>query len=132
MSQENVEIVRSLTERINAGDVDGVLDFIHPDLVLYAPDDEPEAGVYRGHEGWREVAGFWNDSFDDYHVEIEELIDAGEYVVVIGLVTATGHSSGARVEDRAVWLWRFRDGLGIECREFRTKEEALEAAGLRE
>jgi ketosteroid isomerase-like protein len=132
MSQENVEAIRSLTERINAGDIDGILELIHPDVVVYAPEDEPEGGIYRGHEGWRQTARSWYDSFDDYHVETEELIDAGEYVVAVGLVTATGHSSGARVEDRAVWLWRFRDGLGIECREFHTKGEALEAAGLRE
>jgi hypothetical protein len=30
MSHENVEVIRLLTERVNAGDVEGQLELIHP------------------------------------------------------------------------------------------------------
>jgi hypothetical protein len=42
MSQENVEVIRLLTERVNAGDVEGQLEFIHPDIELFVPEDEPQ------------------------------------------------------------------------------------------
>jgi ketosteroid isomerase-like protein len=134
MSQENVEVIRLLAERINAGTVEDELELIHPDLELFPPEDEPEArsGVYRGREGWREYSAFWDESFDHYNVEVDEYIDAGEYVVVVGQVRATGRASGAQVESSAVWAWRVRDGMGIEFREYGTKEQALEAAGMRE
>ncbi len=134
MSQENVELIRLLAERINAGTVEDELELIHPDLELFPPEDEPEArsGVYRGRKGWREYSAFWDESFDQYNVEADEYIDAGEYVVVVGQVRATGRASGAQVESPAVWLWRVRDGMGIEFREYGTKEQALEAAGMRE
>jgi ketosteroid isomerase-like protein len=132
MSQENVEVIRSLTERINAGDEEGVLELIHPDLELFPPEDEPEAKeVYRGREGYREYSSYWTDTFDQWHTEVEEYIDRREYVVVVGRTYARGRASGARVEGSATWVWRVRDRMGIECREYRTKEEALEAAGLR-
>jgi ketosteroid isomerase-like protein len=133
MSQENVEVIRSLTEKINAGDTEGELELIHPDLELFPPEDEPEAKeVYRGREGYREYSSYWTDTFDQWQTEVEEYIDAGEYVVVVGQAHATGRASGARVETYATWVWRVRDGMGIECREYRTREEALEAAGLSE
>jgi ketosteroid isomerase-like protein len=133
MSQENVEVIRSLTERVNAGDTEGQLELIHPDLELFPPEYEPEAKeVYRGREGYREYLPYWTDNFDRWHTEVVEYIDAGEYVVVVGRVYATGRASGARVEGPATWVWRVRDRMCIACREYRTKEEALEAAGLSE
>ena len=133
MSQENVEVIRSLTERINAGDWERVLELIHPDLELFPPEDEPEAkAVYRGREGYREYSSYWIDTFDQWQTEVDEYIDASEYVVVVARVHARGRVSGARVEDSGAWVWRVRDGMGIECREYRTKEEALQAAGLSE
>jgi ketosteroid isomerase-like protein len=133
MSRENVDVIRLLGERASAGDREGVLELIHPDLELFPPTDEPEAkSVYRGREGWVEYAAYWDEAFAHWEVEVEEYIDVGEYVVVVARLRATGRASGAEVEDSAVWLWRVRDGMGIEHREYRTKEEALEAAGLRE
>jgi ketosteroid isomerase-like protein len=124
--------MRSLVERINAGDVEGQLEFIHPDVVRHAPEDEPEGGTYRGLDGYREYSADWTDTFEAYHAEIEEYIDAGECVIVIGRIEATGPNSGVRVESPGIWVWRLRDGLGIECREYRTRAEALEAVRLAE
>jgi ketosteroid isomerase-like protein len=133
MSEENVEVIRLLDERSNAGDSEGVLELIHPDLELFPPEDEPEAkSVYRGREGWREYAAYWEETFAHWATEVHEYIDAGEYVVVVARIRATGRASGVAVEDSAVWLWRVRDGMGIEFREYRTKEQALEAAGVSE
>ena len=51
---------RSLTER-KRSDIDGVLELIIPTSCFTRPTTTPRP-VYRGHEGWREVAGFWNNS----------------------------------------------------------------------
>jgi ketosteroid isomerase-like protein len=134
MSHENVDIHRRLQERIDAGDIDGQLEFIHPDIELVGHDFE----VFNGREGWRELDARDHDLFDQWRFEVEEYIDAGEYLVVVGRPRGTARSSGVRLEDldaiepSAVYLWRFRDGMAIECRECRTKAEALEAAGLSE
>jgi ketosteroid isomerase-like protein len=138
VSEENVEIHRRLLERINAGDIEGQLEFIHPDLEVYGRPDEPDMSVLHGHAGWRKDAALFAAVVDDYEFEVEEYIDAGEYLVVVGRPRGRYRSSGIRleamedVERPSVWVWRFRDGKGIECRHFRTREEALEAAGLGE
>jgi ketosteroid isomerase-like protein len=135
MSQENVEIHRRLQARIDAGDIEGQLEFIHPEIEILGRDFDWR--VLRGREGWRELDARDHELFDEWRFEVEEYIDAGEYLIVIGRARGRGRSSGVRLEEvdagpPSVYLWRFRDGMGIECRECRTKEEALEAAGLAE
>jgi ketosteroid isomerase-like protein len=138
MFEENVDIRRRLFERINAGDVDGELELIHPDIEWYARPDDFEGRLIRGREDCRAEVVATNAVFADYRLEVEEYIDAGEHLLVIGRARGKGRTSGVRLEDfhelgrPRVWSWRFRDGMGIECREFRTKEEALEAVGVQE
>ena len=50
MSQENVEVVRTLVEAFNAGDWDRYFDQLDPDVERWDRGDEPHATVHRGHE----------------------------------------------------------------------------------
>jgi hypothetical protein len=61
------------------------------------------------------------------------VVDAGtnQVVVVLRETTAMGET-GIALDRDLVQLWTFRDGRGTFLRVFRTKVEALEAAGLRE
>ena len=51
--------------------------------------------------------------------------------MVLRETTAMGET-GVALDRDLVQLWTFRDGRGTFLRVFRTKVEALEAAGLRE
>jgi ketosteroid isomerase-like protein len=44
MSQENVEAVRATFEAWNAGDMDALREPLHPDAILWMPEDWPEPG----------------------------------------------------------------------------------------
>ena len=138
MSRENVDIHRRIQERINAGDVEGQLEFIHPDIEVFARPDDPSVEVLRGREAYRKDAAESLGVFDNLHFEVLEYIEAGEYLVVIGRLRGKGHASGVPLEDLnaldppQVRMWRFRDGLAVEFHAFRTKGEALEAAGVQE
>ena len=99
MSQENIELYRRLQERVNAGDIEGELTLIHPDFELFARSDDPEIGVFRGREGWRQLAASDNDVFDHYRFGVEEYIDAGHCLVIVGRVRGTARSSGIQLED---------------------------------
>jgi ketosteroid isomerase-like protein len=132
MSQENVEIVRRLAERINARDIEGMLPLISPEIEYRTREDEPDADVFRGRKEFAKFADSWLGAFDDYEVEIYEYIDAGEYVVVPGRARGRGRKSGIAVDAEETWVWRVRDGKAVECREYATKAEALEAVGLSE
>ena len=123
-------------ERVAAGDIEGELELIHPDIKLYNRSDAMEVDVVRGRDGYREILAETNEHFDKWRFEVEEYIDAGEYLVVVGRPRGVGRLSGVKLEDLDAFsepdvsLWRSRDGMIIEHRRCRTRHEALKAVGL--
>jgi ketosteroid isomerase-like protein len=133
MSSENIEVIRSLTERINAGDTEGVMELIHPDLELFPPDDEPEAkAVYRGREGYREYSSYWSDTFDQWQTEVDEYIDAGEYVMVVARSMRGGAPAVPKSRTLASGSGEFATAWPSNAASIGQGKSPLEAAGLSE
>ena len=104
----------------------------HPDLVwdvsnLGWPDQQ---AIYRGADGAMEFLAEWSDPWDDWEVEIEDYIDAGECVVSIIIQQARSKSTGVPVEMRFGMLWTIRDGWVIRMQLYANPDEALEAMRL--
>ena len=74
---------------------------------------------------------YWG-TWDDYHLDAEELIDAES--TVVGLVRERGRGKGGGVPFDRRWaqVWTFSRGRIIRWEHFSDKADALEAAGLRE
>jgi ketosteroid isomerase-like protein len=139
MSEENVEIVQRIFEEFQAG-----LERDDPgaafDTGLVADDWEwvnatPFEGksVWRGRQEWVEFMRAWRGEFEDYSVQVDQWIDAGDdRVVVIYRQRATGKGSGVPVEWHGGSVTELRDGRAIRTRNYEHPAEALEAAGLSE
>ena len=54
MPSEGVEIVRRGYEAYEARGIEGILEFLDPEIEWRNPTDSPIAGVFQGHEGVRE------------------------------------------------------------------------------
>jgi uncharacterized protein len=131
MSEENVELVRQGLEAFARRDMATVLELLAPDVYMTSDALGLSAGgSYVGHDGFvratREVA----EAFEDYRVDAEEFIDAGEHVVVLVHISGRGRGSGIPVDMRLAHVWTVRGGKGVRARTFETKEAALEAVGL--
>jgi len=75
--QENIELVRSITERgLNHGDLSFVDEVFSPDYVAHARGLELPAGP----GAFKAAVSFWRQSFPDFHTEIEQMIGQGEFV----------------------------------------------------
>jgi ketosteroid isomerase-like protein len=135
MSQENVEIVREAWKLYMAHGsiVDAVLDYFAEDCVFEDFPDLPDPGTYVGKVGLRERDRHFAEIWGDYVIEPVEFIDGGGDLVVVR-VTIRGHgkSSGAPVDAPTAFVYEIRDGKVIRDRAFRSKSQALEAAGLSE
>jgi ketosteroid isomerase-like protein len=139
MSQENVEIVRRVYERYSEGDFRASADLLDPRVTLvlaHASDwgpETPEAGIYVGAEA---VAAYTRDyllkPWEDFKMKAEELVEAGDSVLVRVLQSGVGRTSGAPAELRYFTLWSFRGPKVIRIESFRERATALEAAGLTE
>jgi ketosteroid isomerase-like protein len=132
MSQENVEIVQRMFEQLNRGDIAGCAEAMSEDVLCVTGPDQPDAEVLRGREGFVGYCRSWLEAFGEYEADTTELLDRGDFVVVVGRVRARGRSSGATVEEVVAWLFRLRGGEVVEYRGCRSKAEALEAGGLSE
>src|SRR3954454_15184686 len=132
MSQENVEIVRRYIKTVNSGDWSGMLERLEPNGEWWDREDDPGAGVHRGHDGVRAFVAELLGDVAELQVEPKQFIDAGEYVVVPVRVHGRGRASGAPFEEHEVHVFKLRVGKIIELREYRNEEEALEAVGRSE
>lgn len=135
MSKENVETVRRGYELYAAGDLEGVAALFSAGAELADAGGlgvtGTAAGTRQGPEGFLRASEEALEAFEDYRVEAEDFIDAGEAVVVPVRISGSGRSSGAKLETRLTHLWVLRDGSVIRGEVYRTTEEALEAAGKR-
>ncbi len=90
----------------------------------------PERRLYEGPAGVAEFITSWMEPWDDYEMKVEDLIDAGEDVIVILHVVATAHMSGASVEMRVAHVWTLANGMAVRTTLYSDPAKALEAAGL--
>jgi ketosteroid isomerase-like protein len=135
MSQENVEILRQGFEDFARGDVDAVLDRFDPD-VDWHPAIAPILGVetIRGREAVRKflTRDLFEEGFDDFRAEPLAYEDLGDAVLVTVRYTGRGKSTGLKIDQTFASLYRFRDGQTVSMRDYSTRTEALEAAGVSE
>ena len=134
MSQENVEIVRRAYEAFARGDLDGVLEAMHPD-VKWAPAIAPLLGVepVRGKDALRRFfTQQLPEGFDDFEATPSSIEDLGDTVLVNVRYFGRGRASGVPVSLEAFSLITLSGGKTVTLRDYETRVAALEAAGLSE
>jgi ketosteroid isomerase-like protein len=133
MSEENVEAVRTVYERWSEGDFRAAVDLFDPHVVFVPGSGFGDAGAYLGTE---EFAAYTRrtllEPWRHLTVEAEEIVAAGDSVLVHVHQRGVGSASGVTTEMRYFALWSFRGRKVIRLESFRELAEALEAAGLRE
>ena len=132
MSQENVEIVRAALDALNREEIDAALKDAAPDFVFdFSRSVGTEGGMYK----LAQMRTFWRESaaemWESSRFEAEEFIEAGDLVMTPVTNLLRGRD-GIEVQARGTWVWTFRDGSVARITFYQTKQEALEAAGLRE
>jgi ketosteroid isomerase-like protein len=134
MSQENVELVRRSWEAFNEGGLDAIEEFWHPDIEWRAAEGEvDDIGVFSGREAMRRYYGDWLDTFDEWQVDVEDVVfDDADRVVAVIRTSARARTSGLRVKGRYVVAYTLRGGQIVRGREYGTAEQALAAVGSQE
>ena len=133
MSKENVEIVRRVYEAAGGRDAASILALYDPDVDLDATRmGVGDLGVYHGHEGLRSLFREFREVWGEINFDYEELIDAGERVISVVTRHVHGQASGVALDQRFSLVWTLRGGKVARVVWFRTRAEALEAAGLSE
>jgi ketosteroid isomerase-like protein len=129
MSQENVEIVRTLFGAYNAGDMNAFRELYDPYVIVRTVEDWPEPGPYVGREAAMRFFEQLRDTWDVATlVPIGDFIDAADRVAVRYIWRGAGHGPDLNMELTAVFT--MRKGRIILQEFFWDHADALEAAGL--
>jgi ketosteroid isomerase-like protein len=131
MSQEKVDVVRAMYDAFNRGDTDAILELADPAVSV---DDHGviDGATYQGRDGVLRFLAFQAEAFSAQSVELEELIETGDEIVAVIRLRGEGPLSRIPLEGRFSHVWQIAGGTVRRLRVYATKQEALEAAGLRD
>ena len=127
MSQENVAAAQEAYKAFSQGDLAGALAGFDENAEWVTSDELPLGGTLHGRE---EIGKAWAsipDYFDEFRVEPDEFIDAGDVVIVHGMQHARAKETGVAFDCAYLQLLRMRDGKTIRGEFFADSAKALHA-----
>jgi ketosteroid isomerase-like protein len=131
MSQGNVDLIRAYVAEVNAIG-EPVRHWLHSEIRWHLDSDHPDQGVLVGIAAVTAYFRDWLGAFDKTRIDVDDYIDRGEYVVAPIVFYGRLKGSTSEVPLTETWVFKLRDGLIVEVREYLLLDEALKAVGLEE
>jgi ketosteroid isomerase-like protein len=134
MSRESIELVESAFAAWNRGDIDEFAGHAAENVAWVEVSGRPEGVPTErlGRERMRQSLGSLFDAFDSYHLEVEQMREAGDRVLAIVREMARGRASGVEVDSRWGYLITVENGEIARIEAYRDAAAALRAAGIDE
>ena len=131
MTDDDFEVVRRAWAAASRGDVDSMLQDLHPEVVAVPFGAAMETEAYRGRQ---EVLGWWQNeilaTWESFQVLPEKFERAGDKLLVTGRWNARGKESGVDLDVPASWVIEVRDGKIAYWQTYTDHAEARRDAGL--
>jgi ketosteroid isomerase-like protein len=128
---EIVEVVRRSNDAFNRGDVEGVVALSDPNIEIEDIPELPEAQVFRGHEGLRELLRLNWEPWEQVVVGVERLIELdSETVLLLSRNRWTVRESRIDIVQPRGSIFTVRNGRIVRARFYADQQLALEAAGI--
>jgi ketosteroid isomerase-like protein len=125
---EPLEIVRQLSERWNAGDIEGLLDLYSDDIVVRTGEHWPEQATVQGKDAFRESIDEWLSVWQEIAIETGHIEAHGDRVVAHGAWQSTGRLSGVEGTMPIHIVFTVRDGRIARLEWYPDRESAVAAA----
>jgi ketosteroid isomerase-like protein len=131
VSQENIEVVKQLTDAFHRRDIDAFANLTTPDVEwvpVFAA--QVEGTVYKGRRGIEAFLREVSETWDDFRPVPEQYRDLGNRVLGLGRLSAQGRNSGAAIDAPWAGIFDFRAAKIFRIRTYLDHSEALKALGL--
>jgi ketosteroid isomerase-like protein len=129
MSLENLELIRADYEEFRQTGRPP-LQRLHPNVEWHTAADLIDGGVLRDRAAVGAFVQAYMDAFEGFRLDVVGLIDGGEYVVACLVFSGRVQGSVQEVSVAATQAWKLREEVVVEVREYRTREQALDALAL--
>jgi ketosteroid isomerase-like protein len=128
MPKPNAQLIQGLYDAFAAGDVPGVLGRMSPDIVWNEAENFPYAdgNPYVGPAAiangvFARCATEWNG----FAVAVDEILDAGDTIVVLGRYRGTYKATGRAQNTQFAHVWRIANGKAVR---FQQHADTLQVA----
>jgi len=118
-------------DALDRGDMEAFLRHVDEDVVWIAARSAVE-GAYIGHDGMRKFFADNDENFEVFEPDFREVRDLGDRILVVGTIHIRGRGSTVETDIPVAGVFTFKHGKLVRWEDFRDRELALEAAGLRE
>jgi ketosteroid isomerase-like protein len=125
---EPVEVIRQVAERMNAGDVQGLLDLCDEDIVHQPGPEWPDTEPSQGKVAFREITEDWMSLWQSMEIETKQIEAFGDRVVAVGSWRTTGRVSGVEGTMPIHIVYTVRDGRIARLEWFADHDTAVAAA----
>lgn len=130
MSETNVAVVRGMWEAFIRDDGETALAFLDPN-VEWDGTNLPDGKIARGLDAVVDHAARWADMWEDWEVDLEDVIDAGGDKVIAFIRERGRSKAGLDMDERHSELYIVRAGRIVYRKGFSDPREALVEADLR-
>jgi ketosteroid isomerase-like protein len=117
-----------LWDALNRGDRADLARFVHEDATFSADTEVAIPGEFHGVDGFLALWSEWREAFEDFHVEVDELVEAGpDRGMAVIRQRGLGRGSGVDIAGTYYYTGWWRDGKLIRGSFFSHREEAEQA-----
>jgi ketosteroid isomerase-like protein len=128
MWDEHPSVVRAFADAITERDVDAALELCHPEIEFFSLMAQLEASPYRGFGGIRRYFSDIDTTWEEWRVEVEQLLSAPDGRVVIVMSTRVrGKGSGLPYAQRVANVWEFKHEKLWRATMYRDPADAVRA-----
>lgn len=119
LNETNTAIVRQALEDIGNLNVEGLLAIIDDDIDFRMMGTSPLSRRLRGKEAYMGIVAEVGSYLDGFiELTVDELIPAGEWVIVRASGHAIMKATGADYDNEYSMMWKLKDGMVVKLREY--------------
>jgi ketosteroid isomerase-like protein len=131
MSQKNIDVINRIYEAFGKGNIPAVLELFDPAIEWIAADNSPLAdrSPYRGLTAVREgvflrIAA----AFERMEIRVDELLDAGDKVVMLGFYNGVRKANGRHFQAQVAHVWTIAAGKAVKFQQYTDTYQLAESA----
>ncbi len=103
------ELIAAGYEAYAKKDFQKILELLHPEIEAYQSDEVPWGGSDKGLAEFAQFMGKLTECADTV-VEVDEIVEAGDTIVMIGRSKGNVVATGREFEVRAIHVWHMENG----------------------
>jgi ketosteroid isomerase-like protein len=123
------EVLRRTYEALGRRDFAALNELADSDFEMDLTERVLNPATYRGAEGLLRFLGEIDELWASMDIDVERVIESGDEVLAVLMVTLTGRGSGVEMESRIAQWWTLRDGKLLRMKLYGDADAAVAEFG---